>query len=88
MARTANTQRGNRHGSPSTLRTDLLAIIERAFALLDRLDDDPDLEDGGDCEPSLACPEGREYQVLGASAAMMNGRCRNTPEGTPAELKH
>ena len=64
MARAATPPRGNRHGSPSTVRADLLAIIDRAFALLDRIDGDPDLEDGGDCEPSLACPEGRDYQVV------------------------
>jgi hypothetical protein len=33
-------------------------------ALLDRLDSHPDYEDGGDVEPSLACPEGRDYQVV------------------------
>ena len=49
---------------PSTLRAELHAIIDRAFALLDQLDGDPGLEDGGDAEPSLACPEGREYQVV------------------------
>ena len=44
MARTAIAQRGNRHGSPSTLRARLHAIIERALVLLDQLDDDPDAE--------------------------------------------
>ena len=64
MARAVTAQRRNRHGSPSTLRAELHAIIDRAFALVDRLDGDPDLEDGGDAEPSLACPEGRDYQVV------------------------
>jgi len=34
------------------------------IVLLDQLDGDADLEDGGDAEPSLGCPEGREYQVV------------------------
>jgi len=38
--------------------------LKRALVLLDQLDGDPDLEDGGDAEPSLAGPEGREYQVV------------------------
>ena len=31
---------------PSTLRAELLTIIDRPFALLDRLDGEPDLKDG------------------------------------------
>ena len=38
--------------------------LKRTLVLLDQLDGDPDLEDGGDAEPSLAGPEGREYQVV------------------------
>jgi hypothetical protein len=33
------------------------------IALLDRLDGDPDCEDEGDSEPSLACPNRRDYQA-------------------------
>lgn len=76
MARAAIAQRGSRHGSPSTLRDQLHAIIERALVLLDQLDGDPNCEDGGDAEPSLACPEGRDIKWSGASDATMTGRCR------------
>ena len=31
---------------------------------LDQLDGDPELEDGGDAESSLACLECRNYQVV------------------------
>ena len=34
--------------------------LKQALVLLDQLDGDPALEDGGDAEPSLACPEGRD----------------------------
>jgi hypothetical protein len=47
MARAASDQRGDHDGSPSTLRAELSAIIERALALLDELDGD------ADAEPSL-----------------------------------
>ncbi|MDT8277591.1 hypothetical protein [Roseomonas mucosa] len=40
----------SRHGD-AELRHQLHAIIERALALLDALDGDPDLEPGTDCEP-------------------------------------
>ena len=34
-----------------------LDAADRIIAVLDRMDGDPDLEDGGDAEPSLAAPE-------------------------------
>lgn len=37
---------------------------ERLIALLDRMDGEPDDEDGGDAEPSLGAPEGHESQIV------------------------
>lgn len=37
---------------------------DRLIALLDRMDGEPDDEDGGDAEPSLAAPEGHDSQVV------------------------
>lgn len=34
------------------------------MAALDEIDGDPDLEDGGDAEPSLGAPEGQGSQVV------------------------
>jgi hypothetical protein len=39
------------------------SLIERAIEVLDALDGDADLEDGGDGEPSLASPAGGESQM-------------------------
>ncbi len=39
------------------------SLIEQAISILDTIDGDADLEDGGDGEPSLACPIGGESQV-------------------------
>ena len=39
------------------------SLIERAIEVLDALDGDADLEDGGDGEPSLASPVGGESQL-------------------------
>jgi hypothetical protein len=39
------------------------ALIEQAITILDTLDGDADLEDGGDGEPSLASPVGGESQM-------------------------
>ena len=52
------------HPPRSTLRAELIAIIDHAFALLDRLDGGTDLEDSGDAEPWLACAEGRDYRAV------------------------
>ncbi|WP_342111590.1 hypothetical protein [Methylobacterium sp. SI9] len=41
-----------------------LDIVDRIVALLDDEDGDPDREEGGDSEPSLGAPEGRESQVV------------------------
>ncbi len=39
------------------------SLIEQAISILDALDRDADLEDGGDGEPSLASPVGGESQL-------------------------
>ncbi len=39
------------------------SLIEQAITILDTLDGDADLEDGGDGEPSLASPAGGESQI-------------------------
>lgn len=41
-----------------------LDLIERMLRILDRLDHDPDLEDGGDAEPSLGWPMGHGIAQL------------------------
>lgn len=41
-----------------------LDVADRLIGLLDRMDVDPDLEDGGDAEPSLGAPEGHECQIV------------------------
>ncbi len=40
------------------------ALIEQAISILDTLDEDADLEDGGDGEPSLASPTGGGSQII------------------------
>ncbi len=40
------------------------SLIEQAISILDALDGDADLEDGGDGEPSLASPAGEESQII------------------------
>jgi hypothetical protein len=39
------------------------SLIEQAISILDALDEDADLEDGGDGEPSLASPARGESQL-------------------------
>ncbi len=39
------------------------SLIEQAITILDTIDGDADLEDGGDGEPSLASPIGGESQL-------------------------
>jgi hypothetical protein len=46
-----------------------LDAADRIIAVLDRLDRDPDLEDGADAEPSLAAPENHE----GSQVVYMRG---------------
>ncbi|MEH3064696.1 MAG: hypothetical protein PGN33_18790 [Methylobacterium radiotolerans] len=41
-----------------------LDAVDHLVAALDELDDDPDLEDGGDAEPSLGAPEDHNSQVI------------------------
>jgi hypothetical protein len=40
------------------------SLIDQAITILDTLDGDADLEDGGDGEPSLASPVGGESQII------------------------
>ena len=39
------------------------SLIEQAIEILDAIDGDADIEDGGDGEPSLASPAGGESQL-------------------------
>ncbi|WP_238242359.1 hypothetical protein [Methylobacterium iners] len=41
-----------------------LDTADSLIALLDRMDGNPDEEDGGDAEPSLGAPEGRTSQIV------------------------
>ncbi len=45
------------------------SLIEQAISILDTLDGDADLEDGGDGEPSLAAPTGGESQIIWCAGA-------------------
>jgi hypothetical protein len=40
------------------------ALIQQAIDVLDEIDGDSDLEDGGDAEPSLASPVGGDCQII------------------------
>ena len=52
----------------STPRQAVEDAIDRLIGLLDQLDGDPDLEDGGDDEPWLAAPEGLSGQFYSGPA--------------------
>ena len=41
-----------------------LDTVDHLVAALDIIDGDPELEDGGDVEPSLGAPEGHASQVV------------------------
>lgn len=41
-----------------------LDAVDHLVAALDIIDGDPELEDGGDVEPSLGAPEGHASQVV------------------------
>ena len=41
-----------------------LDTVDHLVAALDIIDGDPDLEDGGDAEPSLGAPEGQSAQIV------------------------
>ncbi len=45
------------------------SLIEQAISILDTLDGDADLEDGGEGEPSLASPIGGESQIIWCAGA-------------------
>jgi hypothetical protein len=40
------------------------ALIQQAIDLLDTIDGEADLEDGGDDEPALASPVGGDSQII------------------------
>lgn len=40
------------------------SLIQQAIDILDEIDGDADLEDGGDGEPSLASPAGGDSQII------------------------
>lgn len=41
-----------------------LDTADKLIAILNEMDGDPDLEDGGDAEPSLGAPEGHASQIV------------------------
>ena len=41
-----------------------LDTADKLIAILNEMDGDPDLEDGGDDEPSLGAPEGHASQIV------------------------
>jgi hypothetical protein len=45
------------------------SLIEQAISILDTLDGDADLEDGGDGEPSLASPIGGDSRIIWCAGA-------------------
>jgi len=53
------------------LRQRLTRLIDRLVCALDEIDDDPDLEDTGDDEPSLAHPEARAWDSQAAVAGWL-----------------
>ncbi len=63
-------RRSARH---KALRRHLHDVIERALVLLDCLDGDPDLEGGGDDEPSLGSPAGGDSQMAWSAGADHDG---------------
>ncbi|PZN98998.1 MAG: hypothetical protein DCF28_13555 [Alphaproteobacteria bacterium] len=55
-----------------SLRRRLELAVETAIAALDQLDGDPDMEDIGDSEPSLAHPESRAWESQVAVSAWLS----------------
>lgn len=49
----------------SKLREEMLDLAARLVDQLDAIDGDPDLEETGDLEPSLAAPEGEQHYTTG-----------------------
>ena len=45
------------------------SLIEQAITILDTIDGDADMEDGGDGEPSLASPAGGDSQICWCAGA-------------------
>jgi len=56
-----------------------LDTADRIIAVLDRLDGDPDLEDGADAEPSLAAPENH----TGSQVVYMRGNDQDREAEAP-----
>ena len=53
-----------------------LDAVDHLVAALDDMEDDPDLEDGSDSEPSLGAPEGQASQII-----WLRGGDRDLEEG-------
>ncbi len=56
-----------------TMRATLELAAERIISILDQLDQDPDLEDGGDAEPSLGGPEGDGSRCAAETGSLRRG---------------
>ncbi len=65
-----------RNPEHESLRRHLHDVIERALALLDCLDGDPDLEGGGDDEASLGSPAGGDSERHATKARIKERRRR------------
>ena len=72
--------------SPAELRAEIeagaqaaLDMADRFIAILDRLEEDPDHEDGGDAEPSLAAPK----NTAGSHVVYMRGSNRDGEAEAP-----
>ena len=59
-----------------------LDAADRIIAVLDRMDEDPDIEEGGDAEPSLAAPE----NVTGSQVVYMRGGGRDGEAEAPEPM--
>jgi hypothetical protein len=64
------------------------SLIEQAITILDPIDRDEDLEDGGDGEPSLASPAGGDNQICWSAGCDDDRECpsRLPPERLTQEL--
>ena len=63
VARLAPTDQLDEHEQLERALEASLDAADHIIALLDRIDGDPDLKDGGDDEPSLGAPENHESNV-------------------------
>lgn len=58
-----------------------LDVVDRIILLLDEADGNPDAEDGGDAEPSLAAPIGGASQSLWAAGSDRDGEIDTPASG-------